>query len=80
MPIHFYCPLGHRLAVPDERVGKKGRCPVCHQKVYVPVPDPQASGREKAPSPLGVEPADRDHNDFELDDILSEELGLKKSN
>ncbi|HEX4149379.1 MAG TPA: hypothetical protein VHY20_10340 [Pirellulales bacterium] len=41
MPIRFYCPLGHRLVVPDERAGKKGRCPECHQRVYVPVAEPQ---------------------------------------
>jgi hypothetical protein len=40
MTIRFLCPLGHPLAVPDNRAGKKGRCPVCRQRVYVP----QASG------------------------------------
>jgi hypothetical protein len=73
MPIHFYCPLGHRLAVPDDRAGKKGRCPICHQRVYVPEPDPKPSSREKAPSPL-----ENEHHDFELDDVIAAELGLKK--
>lgn len=36
MSIRFYCPLGHRLKVPDHRVGKKGRCPVCRERVVVP--------------------------------------------
>lgn len=36
MSIRFLCPLGHRLKVPDHRVGKKGRCPVCREKVVVP--------------------------------------------
>jgi hypothetical protein len=36
MAIRFFCPLGHRLKVPDERAGKKGRCPVCHQRLVVP--------------------------------------------
>jgi hypothetical protein len=49
MPIRFYCPLGHRLVVPDERAGKKGRCPQCRQKVYVPVADPRPSGQPKQP-------------------------------
>lgn len=53
MPIHFYCPLGHRLVVPDERAGKKGRCPECQQRVFVPVPNPAPSSSAKAPSPLG---------------------------
>jgi len=61
MTIHFYCPLGHRLAVPDERAGKKGRCPMCHQLVIAPVANPMPSGRDKAPSPLkGPEPT-HDH-------------------
>ncbi|HEY5313002.1 MAG TPA: hypothetical protein VIK18_10805 [Pirellulales bacterium] len=49
MPIRFYCPLGHRLLVPDERAGKKGRCPQCHQKVYVPVADPRPGGQPGRP-------------------------------
>lgn len=36
MAIRFFCPLGHRLKVPDERAGKKGRCPICHQRLVVP--------------------------------------------
>lgn len=73
MAIHFYCPLGHRLAVPDDRAGKKGRCPVCHQKVIAPVADPRAGGREKEPSPLKP-PV----NEFEIDDVVAQQLGLKK--
>ena len=73
MTIHFYCPLGHRLAVPDERAGKKGRCPACHQLVIAPVPNPKPSGRAKQPSPLN----EKDAEDFALDDVLAEQLGLK---
>lgn len=72
MPIHFYCPLGHRLAVPDERAGKKGRCPVCHQKVYVPIANPQPSSRDKSPGK-----PEEGHHEFEIDDIIADELGLK---
>ncbi|MGH7140906.1 MAG: hypothetical protein ACREHD_34685, partial [Pirellulales bacterium] len=36
MAIRFFCPLGHRLKVPEERAGKKGRCPICHQRLVVP--------------------------------------------
>jgi len=83
MAINFYCPLGHRLTVPDERAGKKGRCPVCHQRVIAPVPNPQPSGRPKQPSPLGMGapesgPPAPDHHEFELDDVLDAELGLEK--
>jgi hypothetical protein len=44
MAIHFVCPLGHRLKVPDERAGKKGRCPVCNQRLIVPRLAPAPSG------------------------------------
>ncbi|HET6883913.1 MAG TPA: hypothetical protein VFI31_27410 [Pirellulales bacterium] len=36
MSIRFFCPLGHRLQVPDKRAGKKGRCPMCGQRLIVP--------------------------------------------
>ncbi|HEV3343281.1 MAG TPA: hypothetical protein VG125_23115 [Pirellulales bacterium] len=36
MSIHFVCPLGHKLKVPDDRAGQPGRCPVCHQRLFVP--------------------------------------------
>ena len=79
MPIHFYCPLGHRLAVPDDRAGKKGRCPVCHQRVIVPVADPQPSGRPAgSPSANAAGAHDAGPLDFEFDDVIAEELGLKK--
>lgn len=45
--IHFVCPFGHSLVVPDHRAGRKGRCPECHQRVIVPVADPRPSGRQK---------------------------------
>jgi hypothetical protein len=37
MTIRFLCPHGHKLAVPDNLAGKKGRCPVCQQRVYIPM-------------------------------------------
>jgi hypothetical protein len=43
MTIRFLCPMGHPLAVPDNRAGKKGRCPVCRQRVIVPRPAGGAS-------------------------------------
>jgi len=47
MAIHFLCPFGHKLVVPDHRAGKKGRCPTCYQRVIVPVPNPMPSGKDK---------------------------------
>jgi hypothetical protein len=57
MAIRFLCPYGHHLVVPDERAGKKGRCPVCHQRVIVPVSNPLAGKRAK-PSFKAVESLD----------------------
>jgi hypothetical protein len=50
MALHFLCPFGHKLMVPDHRAGKKGRCPVCYQRVIVPVPNPEPSGKSKKDS------------------------------
>jgi hypothetical protein len=47
MAIRFVCPFGHPIKAADNRAGKKGRCPVCHQKVIVPVANPRPSGRGK---------------------------------
>ena len=43
MAIRFLCPLGHRLAVAEHLAGKKGRCPVCKQRVYIPDLDPASA-------------------------------------
>jgi hypothetical protein len=43
MSIHFVCPLGHKLKVPDDRAGKNGRCPVCQQQLIVPQLSPTPS-------------------------------------
>jgi hypothetical protein len=43
MAIAFFCPLGHKLSVPDDRAGEQGRCPVCHQRLLVPQPGPEAA-------------------------------------
>lgn len=74
MAIHFYCPLGHRLVVPDERAGKKGRCPACRQRVFVPEPIPDASGRPATPTSLQL-PPDGD----KLEAMVLEELARKDS-
>ena len=81
MPINFYCPLGHRLAVPDDRAGKRGRCPVCQQKVYVPVANPLPSGKPKsrpgdivATLPPSVGPASGPRTSFES--TMLNELGI----
>ncbi|MGE0610023.1 MAG: hypothetical protein AB7O62_23230, partial [Pirellulales bacterium] len=52
MAIRFECPLGHRLIVPDERAGKKGKCPVCRQRVVIPRPGDASS----KPLPFSANP------------------------
>lgn len=61
MSIRFLCPLGHRLKVPDYRVGKKGRCPVCREKVVVPTVGLKRERRHpstKGEAPAAAESAD----------------------
>jgi hypothetical protein len=36
MPIRFRCPSGHKLAAPEERAGRKARCPKCNEVVTIP--------------------------------------------
>ena len=40
MPIQFHCDhCGKKIEAPDNAGGKWGKCPRCHNKVYVPEPD-----------------------------------------
>jgi DNA-directed RNA polymerase subunit RPC12/RpoP len=40
MPIQFHCEhCGKKIEAPDNAGGKWGKCPRCHNKVYVPQPD-----------------------------------------
>ncbi len=36
MSIDFRCPAGHKLSVDDALAGRKARCPLCRQKMWVP--------------------------------------------
>jgi hypothetical protein len=36
MPIDFRCPAGHKLSVDNSLAGRKARCPLCKQKMWVP--------------------------------------------
>lgn len=74
MSIHFYCPLGHRLVVSDERAGKKGRCPICRQRVFVPEPNPEPSGRPKTSAAMQTP-----MRDDMLEAMALEELGRESS-
>lgn len=48
MSIRFYCPQGHRLKVPPAKAGKAARCPVCQQRVVVPLESPPAPARPQS--------------------------------
>lgn len=40
MPIKFHCSCcGKKIEAPDNAGGKWGKCPGCHTKVYVPLPE-----------------------------------------
>src|SRR5579885_1596437 len=54
MSIHFVCPLGHQLSVPDDRAGRPGRCPVCHQRVFAP--QRRADAAQEATEPESQSP------------------------
>lgn len=39
MAIEFHCDhCGHKVRTSSENAGKRGRCPSCHQSVYIPTP------------------------------------------
>jgi hypothetical protein len=40
MPIKFHCSCcGKKIEAPDSAGGKWGKCPGCHTKIYVPLPE-----------------------------------------
>lgn len=50
MAIEFHCNhCGKQVRAPDEAGGKHGRCPTCHQSVYIPMPDDQIELIDLAP-------------------------------
>jgi len=52
MAIEFHCEhCGRLVRAADEHAGKRGKCPTCHQSVYVPTPS-------EALEPLRLAPID----------------------
>lgn len=50
MPIKFQCSLcGKKIEAPDSAGGKWGKCPGCHNKVYVPQPVSEEDELKLAP-------------------------------
>ncbi len=53
MSIEFHCEhCGKSVRAPDETGGKHGKCPSCHQSVYIPMPSDQVE-------PLDISPVDQ---------------------
>src|SRR5262245_22661778 len=73
MPIRFLCPNGHKLIVPDERAGKKGKCPECRVRVYIPQAGlPGARPTAPAVATFGARQEEPREDDF--DDDLDEPI------
>ncbi len=50
MPIEFHCVhCQHLIRTGDEHAGRHGKCPFCHQSVYIPTPRDQLEPLELAP-------------------------------
>jgi hypothetical protein len=50
MSIEFHCnQCGKLVRAPDEAGGKHGKCPACHQSIYIPMPTDQVEPLELAP-------------------------------
>lgn len=50
MTIEFHCNhCGKQVRAPDEAGGKHGRCPACHQSVYIPMADGEIELLDLAP-------------------------------
>lgn len=50
MSIEFHCNhCGKLVRAPDDAGGKHGKCPSCHQSVYIPLPSDQVEPLEIAP-------------------------------
>lgn len=58
--IVFFCPAGHRLAVPVNLGGKRGKCGKCGVFLEIPQLESEAEGEETvaAAEPVGQEPAE----------------------
>jgi hypothetical protein len=50
MPIEFHCEhCGKLIRSGEEHAGKHGKCPACHQSVYIPTPSDQLEPLHLAP-------------------------------
>jgi hypothetical protein len=50
MAIEFHCQhCGHKVRTSSENAGKRGKCPSCHQSVYIPTPSDEIEPLHLAP-------------------------------
>lgn len=50
MAIEFHCnKCGQMVRAPDDAGGKRGKCPACHQSVYIPTPSDEIEPLDLAP-------------------------------
>ncbi|MFO0839459.1 MAG: hypothetical protein U1D55_13165 [Phycisphaerae bacterium] len=70
MAIEFHCNhCGKMIKTSDEHAGKNGRCPSCHQTVYIPTPPEQIELLKLAPLD--------DRAEIERDKLLRETRDLQ---
>jgi hypothetical protein len=72
MPIQLHCEhCGKKIEAPDNAGGKWGKCPRCHNKVYVPQPD---TGEEE----LKLAPID-ENDDMRQRQLLAESFQIAQN-
>ncbi len=82
MPIKFQCSLcGKKIEAPDSAGGKWGKCPGCHNKVYVPQPIAEEEELKLAPIDETEEQKQKQlmHETFELTREILEEKGTPEA-
>jgi len=73
MPIKFHCDhCGKKIEASDQTGGKWGKCPACHNKVYVP--EPKASAEEE----LKLAPLDQTEEQRQQQ-LIRETLEIRQS-
>jgi DNA-directed RNA polymerase subunit RPC12/RpoP len=71
MSIEFHCShCGKMVRAPDDAGGKRGKCPSCHQTVYIPMPSDQVQ-------PLDLQPVD-ESAEQERDRLLKQTRDLQR--
>jgi len=69
--MEFHCTTcGHKLTVPDTKVGQKGRCPRCREVLSIPSPDAEPKGAPLDRRLLDVpEPTEEDQSETAYEEL-----------